>query len=102
MCKQRASLHCEPACVFSDEKLCYLCSYTGCNYGSSFHDAEACAFLNLYSSRRKDCTEHKGKVGTVQQFQSQEASSPPEIPETLKKTLFQSSTKVPTSMEIKL
>ena len=62
VCKQKASLHCEPACVFSDWQYWCLSSRTGCNCGTSFHHAEACAFWGLWSSWRRDCNEHMRKV----------------------------------------
>ena len=42
--------------------LWYLSSRTGCNCGTSFHHAEACAFQGHWSSWRRDCTDHTRNV----------------------------------------
>ena len=62
VCKQKASLHYEPACGFSGEKHWCLSSRTGCSCGSSFHHADACEFWSLLPFWRRDCTEHMSKV----------------------------------------
>ena len=59
LCKQKDSLHCEPACVFSDEQHWYLSSCTCCNCVGSLHHAEACAFLGLLPFWRRDYTKHR-------------------------------------------
>ena len=57
VCKQKAFLHCEPSCGFSDVMLWCLSSRTGCSCGASFHQAEAIAFEDLCPSQWRDCNE---------------------------------------------
>ena len=49
VCKQRASLHCEPSCAFSDDHLWWLSSRTGCKQKASLHCATT-SFLPQKSS----------------------------------------------------